>query len=247
MQKELLEKYIKEGYSGCEIAKLTNKSDTTIRYWLKKYKLETNFKSKWYDFPWNEIQKDYDNGGTYRSIKKKFNLHPVCIAWAKKNSFLKFRSHKESMRLSSKLGRMKGASIWTEELKNKARDRMIERIKQDPNNHPNRKLAGNRNKMSFPEKVVFDYLKSKNIQFEHNKYISPYWVDFLIGNVIIEVDGKRWHNPERDRIRDKNLFNCGYKVYRFDSQSIIRDVTILDEFFCRDKPEDANRAHNAGT
>lgn len=228
MQRELLENYIKDGYNGSEIAKLTNKGDTTIRYWLKKHNLKTVVKCIWWKLPWEEIQKDYDNNGTYRSIKKKFKLHPHCLTWARINGLIKFRSHSEAMKLGSKLGRMKGAMVWDEKHREHARQQMLNRIKQDPNNHPNRKLANNRNEMSFPEKVAFDYLKLKNINFEHNKYIKPYWPDFCIGNIIIEIDGKRWHKPEKDKIRDDNLLSMGYKVYRFDSQKIIKDVTILD-------------------
>jgi len=46
MDKEKLRKYTEEGLSYNQIRKLTNKSQTTIRYWLKKYELKTNYKRK---------------------------------------------------------------------------------------------------------------------------------------------------------------------------------------------------------
>lgn len=45
MEKELLEQFIQNGVSANKIAKETKKSLTTVRYWLKKYNLITNFVS----------------------------------------------------------------------------------------------------------------------------------------------------------------------------------------------------------
>lgn len=43
MKKEVLEKYIADKFSIGQIAVLSKKSKTTIRYWLKKYSLKTVF------------------------------------------------------------------------------------------------------------------------------------------------------------------------------------------------------------
>lgn len=43
MEKQLLEQFIQNGISANKIAKQTSKSLTTVRYWLKKYNLVTNF------------------------------------------------------------------------------------------------------------------------------------------------------------------------------------------------------------
>ena len=43
MDKQLLEKLINENKSSYEIAKEVGKSQTTVKYWLKKYNLKTNF------------------------------------------------------------------------------------------------------------------------------------------------------------------------------------------------------------
>ncbi len=133
------------------------------------------------------------------------------------------------MEIAAKLGRCNGSKYWTTELRNDARIRMLKRIEDDPNNHPNRKLCNNRKQMSYPERLVFDYLTNKGIKFEHNKYIKPYWPDFCIDNIIIEVDGKRWHNPEKDAIKDKNLTERGYIVFRFDTKDIVKNVSIIDK------------------
>lgn len=43
MDKKLLEQYITNGISSYKIAELEGKSQTSIRYWLKKYNLETEY------------------------------------------------------------------------------------------------------------------------------------------------------------------------------------------------------------
>jgi hypothetical protein len=45
MDKNNLENYISLNYSTRKIAQLENKSQTTIRHWLKKYELKTNLKT----------------------------------------------------------------------------------------------------------------------------------------------------------------------------------------------------------
>lgn len=45
MEKEFLKKCVEEGLSLSQISKLSDKSITTIQYWLKKFDLKTNFLS----------------------------------------------------------------------------------------------------------------------------------------------------------------------------------------------------------
>lgn len=45
MDKQLLEKLINENKSSYEIAKEVGKSQTTVKYWLKKHGLKTNYKT----------------------------------------------------------------------------------------------------------------------------------------------------------------------------------------------------------
>lgn len=45
MDKSILETYINQGLSTHQIAKITNKSQTSIRHWLKKFDLKTSNKS----------------------------------------------------------------------------------------------------------------------------------------------------------------------------------------------------------
>lgn len=45
MEKEILKDFLNNGSSIHTISKITGKSYSTIRYWLKKYNFFTNFKS----------------------------------------------------------------------------------------------------------------------------------------------------------------------------------------------------------
>ena len=94
--------------------------------------------------------------------------------------------------------------------------------------HPNRKLANNRSRMSYPEKVAYDHLTSSGIEFQHQFQIDKFFPDFVIGNKIIEIDGAKWHDAEKDKARDKILTDLGYTVYRIDSkENIISKINTI--------------------
>lgn len=112
--------------------------------------------------------------------------------------------------------------FWTDE-KRKAKSEWRKQLHIDhPETHPNRRLAGNRNKMTYPEKVAFDYLSNLNVKFEHQKQIGKYFPDFVIGNIIIEIDGAQWHtDSEKDQERDSALNRLGYTVFRIGAKERI--------------------------
>ena len=118
---------------------------------------------------------------------------------------------------------------WTEEQR-KAKSEWRKQYHVDhPEAHPNRKLAGNRSKMSYPEKVAFDWFTKNNIAFEHQKRIGKYYPDFVIDNTIIEIDGEHWHDARKDKIRDCFLEENGYTVIRIKAKELIE--TKLSQIF----------------
>lgn len=117
-------------------------------------------------------------------------------------------------KISEKLKGRSSTVVWTEEMRKRKSEWRKRFHELDPDSHPNRKLAGNRKKMSYPERVAFDFLKSHGISFEHNKKIGRFYPDFVIGTLIIEIDGPYWHDPIKDGIRDKELEKIGYEVQR---------------------------------
>jgi very-short-patch-repair endonuclease len=120
---------------------------------------------------------------------------------------------------------------WTEERRKAKSEWRIQLHKDHPETHPNRRLAGNRKKMSYPESIAYDWLIRNQIEFEHNKHIDRFYVDFVIDNFIIEIDGERWHplNNEKDIARDKILSNLGYTIHRIRSKENIENR--LNEIF----------------
>lgn len=116
-------------------------------------------------------------------------------------------------------------AVWTEEMRKAQSAMVIERHLNFPETHVNRRVAGNRSKMTYPEQVAHDWLVANNIEFDHNKKVGKYFPDFLVGSTIIEIDGEHWHpiGNERDAIRDSELRSFGFNVYRIRSTERIEE------------------------
>lgn len=113
--------------------------------------------------------------------------------------------------------------IWTEEMR-KEKSKWRKKLHKDfPETHPNRRLANNKSKMTYPEKVAAEWLNKNNIKYEHNKKIDNFYPDFIIDKIIIEIDGEHWHDKEKDSIRDSILNNLGYTVYRIGAKERIEE------------------------
>lgn len=127
--------------------------------------------------------------------------------------------------------------IWTEERRKKQSENKKKFYSEHPEAHPNRKLANNHSKMSYPEKIVYDWLTEKNLSFEHNKLIKTKtitrYADFYLKdyNLIIEVDGEFWHNRkiEKDKKKDFEAEEAGYTTLRIKAKE--RIIDRLNDFF----------------
>jgi len=85
---------------------------------------------------------------------------------------------------------------------------------------------------SFPESVLRCRLAAAGIPFRIQVLIDDMRVDFLIGKLVVEVDGKEHHSDpaafERDRVRDTRLSIRGYRVLRFSyAQVVYRPDEVL--------------------
>jgi hypothetical protein len=69
MDKSTLETYINQGFSTYQIAKITNKSQTSIRHWLKKFNLKTSHKS---------FKEACDNKNILLINERRFKTCPQC-------------------------------------------------------------------------------------------------------------------------------------------------------------------------
>jgi very-short-patch-repair endonuclease len=123
----------------------------------------------------------------------------------------------------SKATKGRPGRVWTEEQKKAKSEWRKELHKTNPESHPNRRLAGNRNKMSYPERVAWDWFAKNGIIAEPQKQVGKYFPDFVIGNVIIEIDGEHWHDPQKDSVRDEYLVSQGYTVYRIKAKEFIEN------------------------
>lgn len=142
------------------------------------------------------------------------------------------------LKLSTSLKRMYRSGeihgTWTgKKMPKSSRDKMSSSRKKllalRPDLHPNRRLAGNRSKMTYPEQLVFDYLSVNNYVFRHNFRIDKYWVDFIIDSkFVIEVDGSRWHSSpsqlEYDNNRDTIIKSRGYIIFRISAKNVISNL-----------------------
>lgn len=59
--------------------------------------------------------------------------------------------------------------------------------------------------------------------FLHQKKIGEYYPDFVVGNLIIEIDGEYWHNPTVDAEKDKMFNSLGYTVKRIKAKQRIEE------------------------
>jgi hypothetical protein len=76
MEKEMLLIYVKSGYSTHKIAELTNKSQTTVRYWLKKYDIDVSCKVAICKFCGEtDLDKFHNKGGGRKSLSKCKSCH----------------------------------------------------------------------------------------------------------------------------------------------------------------------------
>ena len=85
--------------------------------------------------------------------------------------------------------------------------------------------------MTFPERVAYDWFVARNIPVVHNKKVDRFYPDFIVMNIIVEIDGARFHDAERDKKRDQILNSLGYVVYRIKATDKIDER--LTEIFSK--------------
>lgn len=180
-------------------------------------------------YDWNEVQKLYDTGLSYRDLNKLIGIAYATLRSATKRGVFKSRTTSESSKLA--VFKHDRKHDWTPERRKAQSESKKKLYAEHPEKHPNRKLANNRQKMSYPERLVYDWLTSQNIEFIHQRKIDKYYVDFTIGSLCIEIDGKYFHDVEYDKIRDARLTELGFSVRRISASNILSKGAsiVLDE------------------
>lgn len=97
---------------------------------------------------------------------------------------------------------------------------------------------------SIYETKFADYLASRGISFKEQVPIHIYNVDFVIGNVAVEIFGGNWHSfgahANRFRKRSEEIFNSGYAlaILTIDKPNTMSDrvcgnfVSLIDVLNC---------------
>jgi superfamily I DNA/RNA helicase/very-short-patch-repair endonuclease len=89
-------------------------------------------------------------------------------------------------------------------------------------------LAENKTIFSPIEEKLLLALEAHNLSYQPQVRIGRYTVDFLVGvndrKIIVECDGKAYHDAARDSERDKVLSLEGYPICRFSGSELYADV-----------------------
>ena len=128
------------------------------------------------------------------------------------------------------------SKIWTAERRKIQSERKKLLYAEHPEKHPNRKLAGNRGKMTYPEQLVNDWLVEHNYNPIHNWHYKTdkinRYVDFYIESLmlIIEVDGEYWHaDSAADKVKDEDAQAHGFVTLRIKPKDGV--IAQLENFF----------------
>ena len=94
-----------------------------------------------------------------------------------------------------------------------------------------------RNNMTDAERRLWSKLRLKQLngyQFYRQRVIGNYIVDFCSPalKLVIEVDGSQHYSADvasSDKIRDKYLQDCGFKVLRFNDYEVLTNTNGVVE------------------
>ena len=173
---------------------------------------------------WKHVQQLYDSGYTYRQLAAEGYASHRTIALAVRRGDLVTRTGVEASQKFRDSG--KKLPPWSAERRAAHGKRMSEIFYERPELHPNNKVANNRVKMSYPERLAHCFFADNGFQFEHQKRIGRYWSDFYLpdSNLVVEIDGAYWHKD--DTARDDFIRGQGYQIIRFKAKNIIAQLNL---------------------
>jgi very-short-patch-repair endonuclease len=90
------------------------------------------------------------------------------------------------------------------------------------------------------EENIWQSIRSNCMPFYYQFPVLNYFVDFgcPFKKIAIECDGKDWHDPKKDEIRDAELIAAGWTIYRIkgkECNDLAKPPFVLNEI---DKPYD---------
>lgn len=168
-------------------------------------------------YDWEEIQKFYDNNGTYRTIRDEYNINMNTISRAVKKGYLKTRTKSEAVKLRYK-NNPESFKI-SEEHKKKISEGRKKYLLENPDQVPyllNHYSKGE----SYPEKYFKKIFDKSGIKYERYYRTGLYHIDISIfdKSIAIEIDGEQHYvDPrivESDIRKDKYLKEEGWDIIR---------------------------------
>lgn len=172
------------------------------------------YKSQPKKWDWDLIQSNYDNGLSTRKLTEKFGISTCTIMKAANRGNLKLRNRSQAIKLNNKNNPRK----LTQETKDKISRSRIAYLEQNPSQVPYLLNHYTKSIRSYPEQYFYDWLIKENIQFEEQKQVSLYCIDFYINDIALEIDGEQHYVDckvwNKDRRRDKFLIDKGIKTIR---------------------------------
>lgn len=187
------------------------------------------------ELPVNEIITMYQSGRSENSIAKHFGVARNVIRRVLTESGLETRTQSEAEKL-------KWAKMTLEQRANQVKS-AHESSTGTPKTFEHRcKIALAREKLmadhhiGIGEPEFREYLVKNQIQFLYQKAIDTYNVDFLIGNVAVELTTfggryRRYRTTQNERA--KNLFKRGYKTLAVEFDSTETLINFADHIITR--------------
>jgi very-short-patch-repair endonuclease len=168
-------------------------------------------KSKYHiRYDWSLIQKDHDDGMSWRQLQEKYGVHSASIIRAKKRGDFISRCRSDAAKIYPR-------SPLSEEHKQKLSISRKKYLKEHPDKVPY-KLNHYSKGQSYPESYFENWLKNEGIFFIPEQQVSIYSIDFRIGNIALEIDGEQHYVDERivksNFYRDEYLKSLGVDTIR---------------------------------
>lgn len=216
MEYSKLEQLLSQGLSFRKIAQIYGICTSTVRYWAKKFKLNSQHKSvrdmgleeqisygkklaafinsKNRTWDWQAIQKDHDEGLTWDNLREKYSISYGSLSLAQKKGLFKSVSQAEKQRRSQEKRKQLGI-CHSEKSRKKISLARKKYLMDNPDKHG---WSNSKYHRSIPCELLKKRLRNEGLSFQeefkpllHKKRffsIDIYFPDFKLG---IEVNGRQ--------------------------------------------------------
>jgi G:T-mismatch repair DNA endonuclease (very short patch repair protein) len=219
----LYKKYVREGLSLHDIAKLFEVDAQTIRYWMKKFNIPTRRKEDAVTKHFADRKKIYTN--TCKHCSKQFEVADLSKTREGTKAFIGFCSDE-----CRKTHRKEERDVYSRICPccNRLFNCEIKSM-TDPNSSKFKKycsmkcvLVSTKKSNTWIEVEIREFLKSQEIDFIEQHRVGRYTIDFYIpeSSIAVEANGDFWHaNP--------SIYSG--PLYRIQEDAIIKDKRKIEK------------------